>query len=191
MKKTRFLILAILLCVLSGICISCSDNDGESAGMETGKNTTTSDADGKTTTETTGENKENTESEKNDEKTDFISIGNSITFSSDMELSEITDKILNLTEDTTIILKGAINAVSLKQIALALKTNDSPKISIDMSETTGISTMKSDYFSGITNLYSINLPETVVSISESAFDKCTGLVSVQIDRKSTRLNSSH
>ncbi len=123
---------------------------------------------------------DNSSDETSDNSTAFIAIGNTITFTSETDVSEIVDKILKLTEDTTIVLKGSINAVTLKQIAAAMKTNDSPKISIDISETTGISEMKSDYFSEVTNLYSINLPETVTSISESAFDKCKGLISIQI-----------
>ena len=108
----------------------------------------------------------------------LIAIGETVTFPSGTTAATITDTILSLTSETTLKLNGAINAVMLKAIADAMKENDSVLISLDLSETTGITEMK-EWFAEINTLYAISLPKTTTKIT-GGFYLCKNLTAITI-----------
>ena len=68
-----------------------------------------------------------TEECPNGEKNLFVEFSNIVSMKSGSTAEEISEKILTLTEDTTLKLNGGINAVMLKSILSAMLTNDSVK----------------------------------------------------------------
>ena len=124
--------------------------------------------------------------------TSIVIFGKTISIPSDATSATITDTILALTGDTTLKFSGAINAVKLKAIASAMKENDSVQISLDFSETTGITEWK-NWFAEIESLYGIALPNTlekVTYIGYAAFKNCEKLESIVIGANITHIGES-
>lgn len=164
-------VMALALC-----CAGCKhDTESESSGGESTQGTENAQG-----TESTSETEPSDapEDSMEVEVTGFTTIGETVTIPSGTSAEELIAKIYGLTEDTTIKLSGPINAITLNSLSLALSQNDSVSIALDMSETTGIKEIKADYFKGLSNLYSIKLPDTVTAIAAKAFENCTTLVSV-------------
>ena len=120
-----------------------------------------------------------TEEYPNGEKNLFVEFSNIVSIKSGSTAEEISEKILTLTEDTTLKLNGGINAVMLKSILSAMLTNDSVKIALDLSDTTGIDEWK-NWLSGAENLCAVSLPKTVTSVQSNAFTNCDKLQSVTV-----------
>ncbi|MBR1535803.1 MAG: leucine-rich repeat protein [Treponema sp.] len=90
------------------------------------------------------------------------------------------DIIKNLTSNAILDISGALNAARLKEIVSAMKYNDSVKVALDLSATSGITEIKAseDLFKGCETLLGISLPKTVTSIEANAFEGCTALEEV-------------
>ncbi len=90
------------------------------------------------------------------------------------------DIIKNLTSNAILEISGTINAARLKDIVAAMKYNDSVKVALDLSATSGITeiTASEDLFKGCETLLGISLPKTVTSIGANAFEGCTALEEV-------------
>ncbi|MBQ6780723.1 MAG: leucine-rich repeat domain-containing protein, partial [Treponema sp.] len=104
---------------------------------------------------------------------------NVVTIENGTDMVGITNTIYSLTSDTTLKFKGGINAITLTTIAAAIGTNDSVKIALDFSETTGI-TEWTNKLAGQKTLYAISLPNTVTNIADNAFYECTNLRAITI-----------
>ena len=149
------------------------DNNSKKTEPEFNENsetdTKTSDNDKNQGKSSSTESSSNTTSTITDSLTN---IGDIIKFSGGTSASTITDKILELSEPATLKFTGPINAVMLKKIAAALQENDSVKIALDFSNTTGIIEWK-EWFTEITTLYAISLPTTTTKINDEAFKGCS------------------
>ncbi|MBQ9205702.1 MAG: leucine-rich repeat protein [Treponema sp.] len=90
--------------------------------------------------------------------------------------------IKTLTKDTILEFSGAINNANLRDIVAAMKYNDSVKVALDLSHTTGITTLSAadDLFKDCTTLLGISLPSTVTTIEAHAFEGCTALAEVKL-----------
>ena len=109
----------------------------------------------------------------------FMGFDNLVLIESGTDMAEITTKIFALTADTTLKFKGGINSVTLTTIASAMQTNDSVKIALDFSETTGI-TEWTNKLAGVKTLYAISLPNMVTSVQAGAFTDCTNLKAITV-----------
>lgn len=109
----------------------------------------------------------------------FMGFDNVETISSGTDVTEITTKIYSLTNDTTLKFTGGINSITLTTVAAAMATNDSVKIALDFSETTGI-TEWTNKLAGVKTLCAISLPKTLDSIQSGAFTDCTNLKAITI-----------
>ena len=85
-----------------------------------------------------------------------------------------------------IAVTGAITGVSA--IKEALKSNGKAKVSLDLSQTAGLTSIGENAFHGCSNLTSVNIPNSVTSIGERAFINCDRLTSVNIPDKVTSIN---
>lgn len=109
----------------------------------------------------------------------FMGFDNVVTIENGTDITGITTTIYSLTSDTTLKFKGGINSITLTTVAAAIGTNDSVKIALDFSETTGI-TEWTNKLAGQKTLYAISLPGTVTSVADNAFDECTNLKAITI-----------
>ena len=87
-----------------------------------------------------------------------------------------------------IAVTGELTDVSA--IRTALKNNGKAKISLDLSQTTGLTSISNDAFNGCSNLVSVNIPDGVTSIGKSAFYNCSNLISVNIPDSVTSISYS-
>lgn len=110
----------------------------------------------------------------------FMGFENVISISGDTSVEKVSDKIYSLTEDTTIKFSGPINAVLLKTVMAAMQVNDSVNFALDLSDTTGITEWKKDWFEGSESLYAISLPKTVTTIQNASFADCINLKAVTV-----------
>lgn len=80
-----------------------------------------------------------------------------------------------------VIVAGAIDDAGIEGIKTALnENNNKPLVSLELSRTTGLSSIGAAKFQNCTALSAIVLPEGIDSINESAFEGCTSLASVTI-----------
>ena len=110
----------------------------------------------------------------------FMGFENVISILGDTSVEKVSDKIYSLTEDTTIKFNGSINAVLLKTVMAAMQVNDSVNFALDLSDTTGITEWKKDWFEGSESLYAISLPKTVTTIQNASFADCINLKAVTV-----------
>ena len=109
----------------------------------------------------------------------FMGFDTVVTVPSDTSAAEISQIIVSLTSDTTLVFSGGINAYMLSAIATAMKANDSVQFAFDFSNTTGIKEWKT-WLSGQETLYAISLPKTVTSVQTDAFKDCRSLKAITI-----------
>jgi hypothetical protein len=87
--------------------------------------------------------------------------------------------IAALTEDSTIILSGELTDSDLTAIATAIK-GSSYKVNLDLSQTTGLTSIPASTFMDCSKLSGITIPDSVTSIKDEAFSGCKSLSSVTI-----------
>ena len=109
----------------------------------------------------------------------FMGFDSVVTIANGTNMTEITNAIYSLTSDTTLKFTGGINSITLTTVAAAMQTNDSVKIALDFSETTGI-TAWPNKLAGLTTLYAISLPNTVTSVQDDAFENCSNLKAITV-----------
>ena len=95
--------------------------------------------------------------------------------------ANVAQTILNATEDISIKLTEATNAVTIKSIAAAIKENDSVKVSLDLSDS-GLTVINDEWFKDCTTLQSMKLPDTVTEIGARAFSGCSSLEQVVLSQ---------
>ena len=79
-----------------------------------------------------------------------------------------------------IIVTGTINSTTISNIKYALNANTRAKVNLDLSDTTGLTSLAEQTFYECKNLISINIPSGVCSIGNSAFYGCNELISINI-----------
>lgn len=82
-------------------------------------------------------------------------------------------------EEFSIKINGNLTSDQLSSIATIIK-NSKKNIELDLSEATGLDTIKSSTFSGCANLESIVIPKGVTSIGDYAFLGCTKLTTIAV-----------
>ena len=124
---------------------------------------------------------------KNDGKID--STGNDALFNATIYCTDgiviISDKAAELitsldSGEYNIAVTGAITDETISAIKNALKSNGNAKISLDLSQTTGLTSISNSAFYGCGSLTSVNIPDSVTSIGDYAFQACSNLASVTI-----------
>ena len=83
-----------------------------------------------------------------------------------------------ITSDTISTLKSKITAAG-----------ESANIHLDLSPTTGLTSIGSSAFSGCSGLTSVEIPSSVTSIGDDAFSGCSGLTSVEIPSSVTSIGN--
>jgi hypothetical protein len=94
-------------------------------------------------------------------------------------LNNFASMISSLTEDSTIVLSGELTDSDLTAIADAIK-NSTYNVNLDLSNTTGITSIPDNTFISCSNLSGITIPDSVTTIGDVAFSGCTSLSAVTI-----------
>jgi len=87
------------------------------------------------------------------------------------------------------VVTGPIDSDTISSIKTALESTNGT-VNLDLSQTTGLSSIASSAFSECTKLTSISIPSSVTSIENGAFYRCTGLISVTIPSSVTSIENS-
>ena len=90
--------------------------------------------------------------------------------------------------DITVI--GAITTDTISAIKTALTNNSNKKINLDLSETTGLTSIGQYAFKGCSSLTSMTIPDSVTEIGNQAFSGCSSLTSVTIPDSVTSIGES-
>ena len=85
----------------------------------------------------------------------------------------------------TIKVTGAMNSAAIESIKTAMENNQNVLIDLDLSETTGLTSISEEAFYSCNNLTSITIPDGVISIENMAFSSCESLVEVTIPNSVT------
>ena len=90
----------------------------------------------------------------------------------------------------TINTNGEITPVTIFNIKSAMINNPNAKISLDLSNTTGLQEIDNEAFSECYNLTNIILPNSITTIGDSAFHNCYNLKSIIIPYSVTSIGDS-
>lgn len=101
-----------------------------------------------------------------------------IIYTTDKNFSELINT-LSHEKKYTITIIGNITSENISEIKQALKKRDSLHINLDLSKTTGLTSIEECAFE-CHKLISIKLPNTINSIGYSAFSGCTNLTNIEI-----------
>ncbi len=96
--------------------------------------------------------------------------------------------IATLTEDSTIVVTGELTDSDLPTLKTAIK-NSSYKVNLDLSQTTGLTSIPKQAFYYCASLSSVTIPDSVTSIGYCAFYGCTSLSSVTIGNSVTSIDA--
>ena len=97
------------------------------------------------------------------------------------DASKLAETIAGLSAgEYKIIVSGTMTSDILAAVKTAMIDNESAKINLDLSGTTGLTTISDFAFQNCGNLISIIIPESVTSIDNNAFQRCANLTSVTI-----------
>ena len=101
--------------------------------------------------------------------------------------SNVYDKISGLSSGYYLLkVFGEITSSTIENIVSAMNYT-SAKIILDLSETTGLTSIGSGTFLGCTKLISITLPDGLTSIGSDAFTRCGNLINVVIPESVTEI----
>ncbi|MBR2317773.1 MAG: leucine-rich repeat protein, partial [Spirochaetales bacterium] len=89
-----------------------------------------------------------------------------------------------------IVVTGEISDTTISDIRGALKNNSNAKVNLDLSGTTGLTSIGNYVFQNCKSLTSVTIPASVTSIGTQAFLSCTGLTSVTIGNKVTSIGDA-
>ena len=106
--------------------------------------------------------------------------------------SNVAEKIKALTKGThTITMTGTISSSTISDIKTALESlSSNVYVNLDLSKTTGLTTIGEEALKNADQLTSSILPDSVTSISNSAFYDCEALASVIIPDSVTTIGES-
>lgn len=90
---------------------------------------------------------------------------------------------------TEIRLSGEISEDTINMISEALKKNSSKKLAVDLSQTTGLTTIDWNAFEDCSNLTSVSIPGSVTSIDWLAFSGCTSLAELTVSESNETYKS--
>ena len=90
----------------------------------------------------------------------------------------------------TIKATGAMNSAAIESIKTAMENNQNVLIDLDLSETTGLTSIGEEAFYSCNNLTGITIPDGVTSIENMAFCGCESLVEVTIPNSVTFIGDS-
>ena len=88
-----------------------------------------------------------------------------------------------------IVVTGEISDTTISDIRGALKNNSNAKVNLDLSGTTGLTSIGNYVFQNCKSLTSVTIPASVTSIGTQAFLSCTGLTSVTIPDSVTSIGN--
>ncbi len=97
--------------------------------------------------------------------------------------------IASLTEDSTIVLTGELTTSDLPTLRDAIN-NSTYNVNLDLSNTTGLTSIPAGKFANCSKLSGITIPDSVTSIVLGAFSECTSLSSVTIPDSVTSIGGN-
>ena len=103
--------------------------------------------------------------------------------------SDVVDKISTLSAGAyKLIVTGAIDNSILVSLKTAMNNNPEALITLDLSETTGLTCIDEYAFQNCNNLTNVTIPNSVTSIGDSAFWGCRKLISINIPKSVTEVS---
>ena len=109
-----------------------------------------------------------------------------------LNASNVASAIFKLSWGVSCSIKivGEMDTDILSDIRTAIKNNSTLRLSLDLSQTTGLTEIPDSAFYDCRNLESVTIPDSVVSIGDSAFYNCNSLTSVTIPDGVTSIGDS-
>ena len=87
-----------------------------------------------------------------------------------------------------IVVVGQVSTTTISNIKTALNKNTEAKVNLDLSRTSGLTSIGEEAFYNCRSLTSINIPESVTSIGEEAFYNCSSLTAINIPESVTSID---